>query len=51
MDKCSPTFGCCRGKNVDRKVKNMSENSESTNFDALIDILTSHYSDSNGKEK
>ncbi len=29
----------------------MSENSESTNFDALIDILTSHYSDSNGKEK
>ena len=29
----------------------MSENSESTNFDALIDILTSHYSDFNGKEK
>lgn len=29
----------------------MGENSESTNFDALIDILTSHYSDFNGKEK
>ena len=29
----------------------MKENGESTSFDALIDILTSHCSDSDGKEK
>ena len=29
----------------------MRENGESTSFDALIDILTSHCSDSDGKEK